>query len=54
MTSGASFTATPVNLASGSVTPTSLTVAASTIYTIAFQNTNPLPSGSYFIVTFPS
>jgi len=54
MTSGASFTSTPVNLASGSVTPTSLTVAASTIYTIAFQNTNPLPSGSYFIVTFPS
>lgn len=54
LSSGATFTATPVNLYSASVTPTSLTVAASTTYTINFQNTNPLPAGSYVIVTFPS
>jgi hypothetical protein len=54
MSSGASFSATSVNLYSGSVTPVSLTVAASTTYTITFQNTNPLPAGSYVIVIFPS
>jgi hypothetical protein len=46
MTTGATFAATPVNLTTGSVTPSSLIVAASTSYAITFQNTNPLPAGS--------
>jgi hypothetical protein len=46
LSSGALFTATAVSLASGTVTPTSLVVAASTTYTITFQNTFALPAGS--------
>ena len=54
LSSGALFTATAVTLASGSVTPTSFVVAASTTYTFTFQNTFALPAGSYVIIVFPT
>jgi hypothetical protein len=49
-----SLSAASVPLYSASISSASLTVVANSSYTIKFSNTNPLPSGSSVVVTFPS
>ena len=53
LSSSVTFTATPAILSSGSVSSSSLTVAANSTYTITFQNRNLLPSTSYIRLSFP-
>lgn len=53
LTSGLVLQAAPTTLASADLVPSSLTVAATSTYTLTFKNRNTLPAGSQIALSFP-